>query len=127
MPIPPPFVDRFSAALGLSWDAEDRTRLTVGPELLNPGGTLVAGVYFSMLNYTMGSTLLSRLDAGETTATLSTAINYVAAARDGELILCGAHLDRRTRVSAVLRGQIERDDGRLLATAVGSFTILRRR
>ena len=46
-------------------------------------------------------------------------INYVQTATDGE-ILCRTVLDRRNRTTAVLRSEVLHEDGRLLATAIGS-------
>jgi acyl-coenzyme A thioesterase PaaI-like protein len=42
-------------------------------------------------------------------------------------VVCRTHLDRRNRRLAVLRSEVTADDGRLLATAIGSYTIFPRR
>lgn len=126
MPIEPPIADEYSRSIGLWWEAMDETRLTVTPALLNPNATLTGPIYFSMLDYTMGSTLFTALQDGETIATINIAINYVGPAREGDELTCRAVLDRRTRVNAVLRAEVTRSDGRLLATGVGSFTIYQR-
>ena len=43
-------------------------------------------------------------------------------AREGD-VLCSARVDRRNDRVAVLRAEVSHEDGRLLATAVGSFAI----
>jgi len=57
---------------------------------------------------------------------VSIAINYVATATEGEII-CRTRLDRRNRRLGVLRSEVTADDGRLLCTAIGSYTIFPRR
>ena len=59
-------------------------------------------------------------------ATLNIAINYVQTATEGELV-CTREVDRRNRTSAVLRSEVRHTDGRLIATAVGSYVIFPRR
>jgi acyl-coenzyme A thioesterase PaaI-like protein len=68
----------------------------------------------------MGSTLWRETSEEEAIATVSISINYVATATEGEM-LCRSTLDRRNRRLAVLRSS------RLLATAIGSYTIFPRR
>jgi acyl-coenzyme A thioesterase PaaI-like protein len=50
------------------------------------------------------------------------AINYIQTAREGEIV-CRTVLDRRNRTAAVLRSEVRHEDGRLLVTAIGSYTI----
>lgn len=121
-----PLIDGLSDFLGLRWEAVDRTRLTLRPALMNPGSRLTGPVCFAMVDYTMGSTLFQHTEPDEAIATINIAINYIATAHRGDIV-CTTQLDRRTRVNAVLRGEVSHEDGRLLATAVGSFTIFPRR
>ena len=53
---------------------------------------------------------------------MSISINYVQTATEGDVV-CTTELDRRNRRLAVLRSEVRADDGRLLATAIGSYTI----
>lgn len=115
-------VDPFASWLGMRWEAYDRVRLTIRPELLNPAGLLTGPVAYALIDYCMGSTLWEQRTSGERIATLGLAINYVQTAREGDLI-CSATLDRRNDRVAVLSGRVEHEDRRLLATAVGSFSI----
>jgi uncharacterized protein (TIGR00369 family) len=70
----------------------------------------------------MGSALWKETSDDEAIATLNIAINYIQTALEGELI-CTAQVDRRNRGSAVLRSEVKHADGRLIATAVGSYVI----
>jgi acyl-coenzyme A thioesterase PaaI-like protein len=49
--------------------------------------------------------------------------NYIQTATEGEIV-CRTTLDRRNRTTAVMRSEVHHEDGRLLVTAIGSYTIL---
>jgi uncharacterized protein (TIGR00369 family) len=78
-----------------------------------------------MVDYAMGSALWKERSGDEAIATISISINYVQTAREGEVI-CTARVDRRNDRIAVLRSEVEHSDGRLVATAVGSYAIFPR-
>jgi uncharacterized protein (TIGR00369 family) len=75
-----------------------------------------------MIDYCMGSALWVHRESGERIATISIAINYLRTAREGDVI-CESRLDRRNDRVAVLRSEVSDESGRLLATAIGSFSI----
>jgi uncharacterized protein (TIGR00369 family) len=120
-----PGIDGVSAWLGIRWEAHDRVRLTIRDELINPAGLLSGPVAYAMLDYCMGSALWGSREKGERIATIGISINYVQTAREGDVI-CTSTLDRRNDRIAVLSGRVEHEDGRLLATAIGSFAIFPR-
>ena len=106
----------------MRWEAPDRVRLEIRPELINAAGLLSGPVAYALIDYCMGSTLWKETTDEEFIATISIAINYVQTATEGEIV-CESVLDRRNRANAVLSSQVRHDDGRLLATAIGSFSI----
>jgi uncharacterized protein (TIGR00369 family) len=106
----------------MRWEAHDRVRLTVRPELINAAGLLSGPVAYALVDYCMGSTLWKELSGDERIATIGISINYVQTAREGDVI-CTSELDRRNDRVGVLRSEVRHDDGRVLATAVGSFSI----
>jgi uncharacterized protein (TIGR00369 family) len=118
-------IDGLTSWLGLRWEAPNRVRLTVRPELINPAGLLSGPVAYAMVDYAMGSALWVARERGERIATISISINYLRTAREGDVI-CEATLDRRNDRVAVLRSEVSDDQGRLLATAIGSFSIFPR-
>ena len=122
---PPVGVDGLTRWLGLRWEAYDRVRLTIRPDLINPAGLLAGSVTYAMVDYCMGSTLWKARESGERIATIGISVNYVRTAREGDVI-CTSTLDRRNDRIAVLRGEVRHEDGRLLATAIGSFAIFPR-
>jgi uncharacterized protein (TIGR00369 family) len=118
-------IDGLTAWLGLRWDTPERVRLTIRPELINPAGLLAGPVAYAMVDYSMGSTLWQDLTEGERIATIGISINYVQTAREGDVI-CETSLDRRNDRVAIMRSEVRHTDGRLLATAIGSFAIFPR-
>jgi len=119
-------IDGVSEFIGVRWEDAKTTRLEIRPELINAGGMLSGVVAYTMIDYTMGSALWVETTEDEGIATLNIAINYVQTATEGELV-CTAEVDRRHRTGAVLRSEVRHADGRLVATAVGSFVIFPRR
>ena len=114
--------DRFSEYLALRWDDAATARLTLRPELLNSAGLLLGPVGFALVDYGMAAVLYEELAPDEYMATTNIAINYLGSARDGEVI-CRSHLDHRNPRTAMLSAEVCHDSGRLLATAIGSFSI----
>lgn len=117
-------IDGVSRFLGFRYDAPGAVRLEIRDELINPAGLLSGAVTYAMVDYAMGSALWAQRGEGEGIATLSIAINYLQTAREGE-VACRAQVDRRNRTAATLRATVETDDGLLLATAIGSYSIFR--
>ena len=89
---------------------------------MNPAGLLSGAITYTMVDYAMGSALWRERSGDERIATISVSINYVQTAREGEIV-CTANVDRRNDRIAVLRSEVKHDDGRLIATAVGSYAI----
>ena len=118
-------IDGLTRWLGLRWEAPDRVRLTIRPDHINPAGLLAGPVAYAMVDYSMGSTLWQERSEDEAVATIGISINYVQTARSGDVV-CETRLDRRNDRVAVLRSEVRHEDGRLLATAIGSFAIFPR-
>ncbi len=115
-------IDGLTRWLGLRWESFDRVRLTVRRDLINPAGLLSGPVAYAMVDYSMGSVLWAARESGERIATIGISINYLRTAREGD-VLCKSVLDRRNDRVAVLRAEVSDEGGRLLATALGSFSI----
>ena len=119
-------IDGVSRFFGIRWEHRNVARLTIRPELINAGGLLSGVATYALVDYVMGSTLWRETSEDEHIATVNIAINYVQTATEGE-VTCATRVDRRNRSSAVLRSEVHHDDGRLLATAIGSYAIFPRR
>ncbi|HEY0516957.1 MAG TPA: PaaI family thioesterase [Solirubrobacteraceae bacterium] len=118
----PRALDGMTEFLGLRWEDPQTVRLRIRPELINRGGLLSGVATYAMVDYSMGSTLWAQTTGEERIATISISINYIQTATSGEVV-CRSTLDRRNRRIAVLRSEIHHDDGRLLVTAIGSYSI----
>lgn len=115
-------IDGITRFMGLRWEDPQTVRLTIRPELINAGGLLSGVATYALVDYCMGSTLWAQTTREERIATISIAVNYVQTATEGEIV-CRTTLDRRNRRTAVLRSEVSHEDGRLLVTAIGSYTI----
>ena len=113
--------DAFAPLLGLRWPAPGQVALTIRPELINTVGLLLGPVVFSLADYGMSALVIEALDEGEMCATTNIAINFIASATEGEVV-CTSRLQRRTRRTASTCCEVHHE-GRLLATAIGSFVI----
>ncbi len=122
----PGSIDGVSGFMGMRWDDPQTVRLQIRPELINAGGLLSGVVTYALVDYCMGSALWAQTTVEERIATISISINYVQTATEGEIV-CSTTLDRRNRTTAVLRSEVRHEDGRLLVTAIGSYTIFPRR
>jgi uncharacterized protein (TIGR00369 family) len=119
-------IDGVSRWFGIRWDSQTTARLTIRPELINAGGLLSGVATYALVDYVMGSTLWAETTDEESIATVNIAINYVQTATEGEVI-CTTELDRRNRSAATMRSEVRHEDGRLMATAIGSYAIFPRR
>ena len=115
-------IDGVSRFFDLRWEHADTVRMTIREDLINAAGLLSGVAAYTMVDYCMGSTLWKQTSEEEAIATISISINYVATATEGEIV-CTTTLDRRNRTNAVLSSEVRHEDGRLLATAIGSYAI----
>jgi uncharacterized protein (TIGR00369 family) len=122
----PRSLDGVTTFLGVRWDDVETVRVTIRPELINAGGLLSGVVTYALVDYSMGSALWAQTTEEERIATINIAINYIQTATEGDVV-CRSTLDRRNRRIAVLRSEVRHEDRRLIATAVGSYSIFPRR
>ena len=115
-------IDGVTRFMGLRWDDPNTVRLTIRPELINAGGLLSGVVTYALVDYCMGSALWVHTSEDEHIATISISVNYIQTATEGDIV-CTTELDRRNKSNAVLRSEVRHEDGRLLVTAIGSYTI----
>lgn len=98
--------------------------LDVVPELLNPHGMLHGGAVYIMADYSMGGATMSVLDPGEICATIEVKISYLASVRGG-VLTCETGIIKKGRNVVFLESKVRDDNGLLVATASGSFAIIR--
>jgi acyl-coenzyme A thioesterase PaaI-like protein len=106
----------------MRWDDPQTVRVGIRPDLINGGGLLSGVVTYALVDYCMGSTLWAQTNADERIATISISINYIQTAVEGEIV-CRTVLDRRNRTIGIMSSEVRHEDGRLLVTAIGSYSI----
>ncbi|HXP37338.1 MAG TPA: PaaI family thioesterase [Solirubrobacteraceae bacterium] len=114
--------DGVTEFMGMRWDDPRTVRLQIRPELINAGGLLSGVATYALVDYCMGSTLWVETTREESIATINIAVNYIQTAIEGEIV-CRSTLDRRNKRIAVMRSEVTHEDGRLLVTAIGSYSI----
>jgi 1,4-dihydroxy-2-naphthoyl-CoA hydrolase len=122
----PGAIDGVTGFMGMRWTDPQTVRLQIRPELINAGGLLSGVVTYALVDYCMGSTLWAQTTRDERIATISISINYIQTTTEGEII-CTSELDRRNRTTGVMKSAVHAEDGRLLVTAIGSYSIFPRR
>lgn len=93
-----------------------------GEAFLNPAGIVQGGFLAAMLDDTLGPALVATLERGEWAPTSDLHVQFHAAARPGQLIGRG-RVVRRGRGLAHLAGDLRRDDGMLVASAMATAVI----
>jgi uncharacterized protein (TIGR00369 family) len=115
-------LDGVSSFMGLRWEDAQTVHMQIRPELINGGGLLSGVATYAMVDYCMGSTLWVQTAPEERIATISISINYIQTATEGEIV-CRTTLDRRNRTVGIMKSEVRHEDGRLLVTAVGIYSI----
>ena len=118
----PGAIDGVTEFMGMRWEDSQTVRLQIRPELINAGGLLSGVATYALVDYCMGSTLWVETTREEQIATINIAVNYIQTAVEGEIV-CRSTLDRRNKRIAVMRSEVTHEDGRLLVTAIGSYSI----
>lgn len=119
-----PFGDLIGLRFSDHGDGTSQFTLEVRQALLNPYQVLHGGVLYAMADTAMGAALYTRLQEEEACATIEMKINYLAAVTEGTLT-CDARVIHKGKRIAVLESEIM-NDGRLVAKAMGTFSIFKR-
>jgi len=95
----------------------------VEPRHLNIHGAVHGGVYATILDTAMGGSVVSLLADGETAATTSLYVEFLRAAREGEVLTAVGRVLRRGRHVAFAEGSLVGSDGEPLSRAGGTWYI----
>lgn len=117
------------AFLGMTLDADTPAghaiaRVVAGDAHLNPNGVVHGAVLFAMVDTAMGKATMSVLDEGCYCASIEVQLRFIRPGLPGPLEAAVAVLKRGRHV-VHLDGRVTDGDGRLVATASGSFAVLR--
>ena len=119
-----PLAEQLHITNGGAADGRATYFLDVVPDLLNPHGVLHGGAVYVMVDYSMGGATMAVLPPGEICATIEIKISYLATVRGGRLT-CATEIIKRGRNIAFLESKVTDHEGKLVATATGSFAIKR--
>lgn len=118
--------DALSRWLGLAVVSPGEARIRITPDLINDIGMLLGPVVLALADYGMGAAAWETLEPGEQAATVNLTVGFLSSATDGEAV-CRSSVEHRGRRLVRTRCEIRHEDGRLLATAMGTFAVLDRR
>jgi uncharacterized protein (TIGR00369 family) len=97
--------------------------LTVREKHLNMGGMAHGGVHATLLDTAMVGTLVSIISKEEWCATAQLDISYLNAVNEGVHLVATAEVVRKGRNLAHVEGKLATGEGKLVATAKGTWAI----
>ncbi len=97
--------------------------LDVNERLFNPHQVLHGGAIYSMVDTGMGGALYTRLNKGQSCATIEIKINYFKPVSGGEVV-CKSNIINQGRNIATLEAEVF-NRGRLVAKAMGTYAIFK--
>ncbi len=104
-----------------------KVELTVGERHLNMGGVAHGGIHATLLDTSMGGTLVSSIGEEEWCATAQLDISYLNAVKEGVRLVATSEVVRRGKNIAHVEGSLETEEGIRVASAKGTWAIWERR
>lgn len=102
-----------------------RMEMTVGPEHLNPMGTLHGGVPSTLADSAMGIAFAATLGDGESFTTLELKINFLRPVRPGTHLIADGVVVQRGKTIGLAECSVTDGDGKLIARASSTCIALR--
>lgn len=90
----------------------------------NTRGGIQGGLIATLLDIAMGEAVRATLEEGQGAATLQLSVTYLNEAEPGDTLQARAEVGKRGRSIVLLSAGVVTDDGRDIAEAVGTFTIV---
>ncbi|MBM3800490.1 MAG: PaaI family thioesterase [Actinobacteria bacterium] len=100
-----------------------RAEVTIDERHLNPNGVAHGSVVFTLADTSMGAATMSILDDGLPCSTIDTQVRYLRAAGPGRLAVETTIVKPGKRI-VHLESRAVDQQGRLVATATGSYAVL---
>lgn len=114
----------FVTHLGIDDHPTEVLRVTPGPEHRNAGGTVHGGFLATLLDTSMGTAVREGLEEGQTTVTAAMTITFLAAAKAGEELTTSTEVLKRGSSLVMVSAVATNPDGKDVAHAVGTFSVL---
>ena len=96
---------------------------TVSNNHLNAGGVAHGGLHSTMLDTALGGALVSMINKEEWCATAQLDISFLNAANVGDILVAEGKVLRRGKNLAHCDGILSNQDGKIIATAKGTWAI----
>lgn len=104
-------------------DGRVTVELPTGPQHANQGGWVHGGVLAGLLDMALGSAVVTTLQPGEWTATMSLTTDFLRPAKLDSRLVARARVDRRGRLAAYPSGEVVDESGEVLARATGVWAV----
>jgi uncharacterized protein (TIGR00369 family) len=101
-------------------------RMDAPKGLLSPYGPVHGGAIAALIDTAIGAAVAAHLPAGDRTATHQLNLNFISFARS-PVVIATARVLRLGQTVAHTEAEARAEDGTLVATALGTFGILRKR
>jgi uncharacterized protein (TIGR00369 family) len=122
--IHPPAADLVGFRMLSYGNGESRFEMEAGIRHHNPMGTVHGGILCTLADSAMGMAFASTLDEGETFTTLEVKINFLRPIFE-EKLCAAAKVVHRGRTVGLVDCDITTEDGKLVARAVSTCSVLR--
>tara|TARA_Y100001970_G_scaffold60892_1_gene77512 strand:+ start:4132 stop:4560 length:429 start_codon:yes stop_codon:yes gene_type:complete len=123
----PPTFPGLAKMIGISPESIGGGECTVSTvvqnEHLNAGGVAHGGLHATMLDTALGGALVSALSKEEWCATAEIDVSYIRPAIEGDTLEASGRVVKRGKNLAHMEGEIIDHNGRLIATAKGTWAI----
>jgi fumarylpyruvate hydrolase len=118
----PPFNTFLGTQIALRKEGEVEATLVLGPHHLNRRGVVHGGVISALLDTALGGAVISAMPKEWWCATISLNVQFLEGVGEGRVTAVG-RLRRRGQRVAFAEGEVLDDEGRVLATATGSWNL----
>ena len=107
-------------------DGSGTVIMPINPSHLQQAGRVQGGIVVALADYAMFRAIRPLLKAGEATTTIEIKVNFIAAAKTGELIATAKIISPGRQVM-VGEMEVKDQDGRLIAQGLGTYLVLKPR
>jgi acyl-CoA thioesterase len=118
-----PLRDYLEMDVGPGEAGHARATLQVAGQHLNPNGVVHGAVIFAMVDTAMGSATMSVLPEGQFCASVDVQLRFIRPASAGALV-ADVEVLKQGRAVVHLEGRVVDGEGRLVATASGTFAVI---
>lgn len=99
-------------------------KLTPRDQHANRNGTVHGGVLSTLLDAAMGAAVRDGLQEGQTTATVSLSVTFLAPGTIDEELIVSTEVMQRGRSMVMVNGYVRRPDEEAVAHGVGTFAVV---